>query len=115
MLSLSPPLILTLSLLPYLGLAAYDGWLHEKARRVPRIEQGLHALIAIAVVTAVGAIFLHRAPLAWSALAVFLLAEIADEVGFHALLSRRERRVHFAAYACFAGFVATALWLGALQ
>ena len=32
-------LLLGLALLPYATLAAYDGWLHERARHVPRIKQ----------------------------------------------------------------------------
>jgi hypothetical protein len=114
MLSTDHTRILVAAFLPYLALAAYDGWLHEKARRVPRPEQVLHGLIALGVVGVCIGIFGDRGTLAWSALAVFALAGGADELGFHAPLPTRERRLHHAAYACFAGFIGVALALGAL-
>ena len=49
--------ILFASLVPYLGLSAYDGWLHEKARRVPRLEQGLHALLFVSAVALIYGLF----------------------------------------------------------
>src|SRR5688572_27685530 len=107
-------LILAAAFAPYLALAAYDGWLHEKARRVPKLEQALHATIFVAVVALLTALFRGPAWLAWPALALFALAGAADEFGFHAPLERRERRLHHAAYACFAGFVGVALATGAL-
>ena len=101
------------ALVPYLALAAWDGWLHEKARRVPRTEQVLHACTLVSGVVLVGALFLARAAVADSALAVFLVATVWDAAGFHAPLDPRERRVHAAAYACFAAFLAVAAWRGA--
>ena len=105
--------LLILGFAPYLGLALYDGWLHEKARRVPMGEQLLHATVFVALIALwVG---LWRAPaLVWPALALFAVAAFLDEFGYHGMLESRERRLHFAAYACFAGFVAWAAWLGAL-
>lgn len=105
---------LVLALLPYLALAGFDGWLHEKARRVPRLEQFLHALLFVSFVALLFGVFGARPGFALAALAVFVPAACADEFGFHAALERRERRVHHAAYACFAGFVALAFALGAL-
>jgi len=107
-------LILALAFLPYLALALFDGWLHEKARRVPKFEQALHALIAMAVITLLSGIFGGRSWLAWPALAVFVSAAAWDELGFHRQLAARERRLHYVAYLCFGGFVGVALWRGAL-
>jgi|CXWL01.1.fsa_nt_gi hypothetical protein len=114
MLSPGEKQLLVLCLLPYLGLAAYDGWLHEKARRVPRIEQGLHGVLFVSAVSIIVGIFTARPWLALPAIAVFAAAACADEFGFHAPLEQRERRLHHVAYASFAGFLSVAFWLGAL-
>lgn len=115
MLSTSQKGLLLASLLPYLALSAYDGWLHEKARRVPRIEQLLHAALALSAAALIFGLFAGRAWLALPALAVFVPAACADELGFHGMLESRERRLHHVAYASFAGFVLVAAWLGALR
>jgi hypothetical protein len=105
--------ILAASLVPYLALSAYDGWLHEKARRVPRVEQALHGVLFVSAVALIYGLFSGRAWLAWPGLAVFVPAALADELGWHGPLERRERRLHHVAYASFAGFVAVAFVLGA--
>jgi hypothetical protein len=107
--------LLFASLVPYLALSAYDGWLHEKARRVPRVEQGLHAILAVSAATFIFSLFTGRAPFALPALAVFAVAACADEFGFHGALAYRERRLHHVAYASFAAFVAVAVGVGALR
>jgi len=108
-------LLLVLSLLPYLALAAYDGWLHEKARRVPRFEQALHGLLFVSAASIIIGVFTGRSLLAMIAMGVFAVAAAADELGFHGPLDRRERRLHHVAYASFAGFLGVAFWLGAVQ
>jgi hypothetical protein len=105
--------LLLLGFAPYLGLALYDGWLHEKARRVPMREQLLHASVFVALVALWTGLF-FKPVLVWPALALFATAAFFDEFGYHGMLEARERRLHFAAYACFAGFVAWAAWLHAL-
>ena len=42
-------LVLSVALAPYLGFIAIDAWMHEKARRVPTVEQWLHGGIALAI------------------------------------------------------------------
>ena len=106
--------IMLAALSPYLALAGYDGWLHEKARQVPRVEKILHALLALSGVVMVCALFVGRPGVAWIALAVFATATAYDETGFHGPLDARERRLHFAAYACLAAFVGVSYWRGAL-
>lgn len=112
--ALTPNGVLALAFLPYLALAGWDGWLHEKARRVPRVEQALHAVLFLSVAALWFGLYHRRPDWALPALAAFALAACADEFGFHAALERRERRLHHAAYACFAGFVAVAAAQGAL-
>jgi hypothetical protein len=102
------------SFLPYMGLALYDGWMHEKARRVPTVEQGLHAVLALSILALVGGIAMHTPAVAWVALGVFVVASLVDEFGFHRELARRERGVHVAAWAAMALFVAVAYGRGAL-
>ena len=115
MLSTAQKGLLFASLVPYLALSAYDGWLHEKARRVPRFEQVLHALLALSAIAIIFGIFTGRPWLSLPGLAVFAPAAIADEAGFHGPLERRERRLHHVAYASFAGFLLVAAGLGALR
>jgi hypothetical protein len=98
---------LGLAFAPYAALAAFDGWLHEKARRVPRVEQILHALAALSLLTFVVLAFSARNMAASFVLPVFLATAFADEFGFHRHLDPRERRVHFASYAALALFVVT--------
>lgn len=112
MLSLGEKSLLLLSFLPYLAVAGYDGWLHEKARRVPIIEQCFHAAIAVSVTALLWAVFTGRPTVATLALAVFALAAAVDEFGFHGMLVQHERRLHYLGYACFALFVATAYAMG---
>jgi hypothetical protein len=114
MLGTSDKYIMVIALAPYLTLAAYDGWLHEKARQVPAIEKLLHAALAISGVALVAALFSGNSNVAWSCLAVFVVVGGIDEFGFHGPLSSHERRLHCAAYACFAAFIGVALWRGAM-
>ena len=94
------------ALLPYLALVSVDAWMHEKARRVPRLEQFLHAAAAVLFVAFVVAVF-RDSPAALALLASFVVCAAADEFGFHRHLAATERRVHFMSYAALALFVAT--------
>ena len=103
-------LLLILGLLPYAGCVTVDAWMHEKARRVPRFEQWLHLGIGISIVAFVLFAFLGNVSVALIALAGALGFMAADEFGFHAGLSRQERRVHgFGAIALLL-FVLVWLW-----
>jgi len=115
MLGFAQKLVLFISFLPYMSLAAYDGWLHEKSRKVPMLEQCFHALVAIALIVLVWSLFSHHPAFAIPALCIFAIAALVDEIGFHKMLENRERRLHHMAYACFAIFVATAFFLKAFQ
>jgi hypothetical protein len=101
---------LGIALLPYVALAGIDAWLHEKARKVPRIEQMLHATAAVSLFVFVGAAFGARSALAAIALGVFAVVTFADEFGYHGHLAARERRIHFAAYAALLVFVLAWRW-----
>jgi hypothetical protein len=105
---------LFLSFVPYLCLGLYDGWLHDKARQVPRLEQVFHAVLAISVGSLLLGLFFDRPKLIRPALVGVTVAALADEFGFHGTLPRHERRIHFAAYTCFALFIAVAVHMGAL-
>lgn len=106
-------LLLAAAFCPYLGLALYDGWLHESARKVPMAEQVSHAAIALAVTTLLLGVFTGRAGLARLGLIIYIAATVVDEGRFHGALPAHERRLHFLAYACFAAFVGAAWALGA--
>lgn len=97
---------------PYSALAAYDGWLHNKARHVPFAEQAFHALAAVSLPILLWALFTGRTRIATVALISFACAACIDELLFHKPLDRHERRLHFWAYAFFALFVAASWRLG---
>jgi len=101
-------LILAFALVPYLIAALYDGWLHEKARRVPKVEQALHATIAVSLLVLLPSLFNGHPIAARISLCCFLLAAFVDEWRYHGPLETRERRLHFVAYGCFLAFVGVA-------
>lgn len=101
---------LVIALLPYAALAAFDAWLHEKSREVPRVEKWLHAGLALSLIVFLGAVFRSETTLAFFALGALVPLGVADEAGFHGGLAIRERRVHFASYAALGVFVL--VWLG---
>ena len=97
---------LGVALLPYLAAAGADAWMHERGRRVPRVEQWIHAGLAAAMAVFLGAVFAAAAPAALGALAIFLALLAWDETSFHREINRAERRVHFLSWIALAGFVA---------
>ena len=87
-------LLLIFGLLPYAGCVTVDAWMHEKARKVPRFEQWLHFGIGVSIFVFVLFAFLGKVAVALVALAGALVFMVLDEFGFHAGLSRQERRLH---------------------
>ena len=98
-------LVLSLSVAPYVALVAADAWMHEKARRVPLIEQCLHLGIGLSVGSFLVLAFLGHVTPALTALGLTAVLMSADELGFHRGLSRRERLLHAAAAASLMLFV----------
>jgi hypothetical protein len=113
--NLGHKLVLAISFVPYLCLALYDGWLHEKARSVPIAEQATHALLVISLAAFASGVFLDLRRLVLPALAVLIVATLADELGFHGSLPSHERRIHFAAYACLGLFAAVAFAIRSIE
>jgi len=97
---------LGLALLPYLAVAGVDAWMHERGRRVPRLEQWLHAGLAVGMTIFLAAVFAGRPPVALAALGAFLVLLVWDELGFHGAIARNERRIHAISWAALAFFVA---------
>jgi hypothetical protein len=106
---------LVVGVLPYVTLAAFDAWLHERSREVPRTEKWLHAGLGLSLIVFIGAAFRSEALLALAALVVFVPVAAADELGFHGHLAARERRIHFASYAALGLFVLVWLMQGSRQ
>jgi len=106
---------LLLSMVPYLCLALYDSFLHERSRDVPFPEVVSHVLLTLSLASLSAGLFFDYSKLILPALVVFLIAALVDELRFHRTLPKLERRLHFAAYSCFAGFVVIALRMGALS
>ena len=104
---------LGLALIPYLAAAAADAWIHERGRRVPRLEQWAHAGLALAFAAFLLGVFAPRAALAWIALASFVALLVVDEWRFHQGLRGLERALHVASWVALAGFVAAWQVLGA--
>lgn len=96
---------LGLAFTPYAGLAALDGWWHEKGRVVPKVEQALHAALAVLLLVFVTLVVRGQATAALIAFALFVPVLLIDELGFHGPIVRRERVLHWCADACLAGFV----------
>jgi hypothetical protein len=103
-------ILLGLGAVPYLCLVAVDAWMHERARKVPGLERIIHYTSAIALLAFLAGAFSARHSLAVMGLAVFVPLTVADEFGFHRAIARRERRVHFAAYAALTLFIGIWLW-----
>jgi hypothetical protein len=103
-------LVLSVALAPYLGFVAIDAWMHEKARRVPAVEQWLHAAIALAIGAFFVAAFLGANIVAGILLLLSLPLMATDEFGFHGHLSRRERLVHLAEGFSLIVFVLVWIW-----
>jgi hypothetical protein len=103
-------LVLSIALAPYLGFVAVDAWMHEKIRRVPKVEQWLHAGTALAIGAYFVAAFLDAEIFAGILLLLALPLMAVDEIGFHGHLSRRERLVHLAEGLSLIVFVLVWLW-----
>ncbi len=101
---------LGLALVPYLAAAGVDAWMHERGRRVPRVEQWVHAGLAVGMAVFLAALFSGRPAMAIGALAAFLGLLAWDETAFHKAIARAERRVHSLSWVALAGFVA-AWWM----
>lgn len=96
---------LLLALAPYAGCILVDGWMHERARRVPRLERALHLTAAVAVVAFLAGVFRGSDVLAWIGLGVLLPVAAWDEIGWHGTIAQRERVLHFVSYAALGAFV----------
>jgi len=101
---------LALAFSPYFALACYDGWLHERARVVPRVEKALHAGLFVSLIAFMVLVVRARTAAALVTFGVFVVLILIDELGYHAPIALRERRVHWLADAALAGFVV--FWLG---
>ena len=104
-------LVLSLALTPFLGFIAVDAWMHEKSRRVPRIEQWLHGAIAVSLCAFFVLAFLGTYTAAVILLLLSLPLMAVDEIGFHGHLSRRERLVHLAEGLSLIVFITVWLWM----
>jgi hypothetical protein len=111
--SISRLALLGTALAPYLALVGVDAWMHERARRVPPLEQAFHAIAAVLFAGFVGAVFFDATTLALILLGAYAVCAAGDELGFHRHLSVRERRVHFLSYAALALFLSGWAWIEA--
>jgi len=102
---------LGVALVPYLAAAGADAWMHERGRRVPRLEQWAHAGLAAGMAAFLAAVFAGRPAVAMGALAVFAALVAWDELSFHKAIAAAERRVHLFSWIALAGFVAAWAWV----
>jgi len=102
---------LGVALVPYLAAAGVDAWMHERGRRVPRVEQWLHAGLAAGMAAFLVAVFAGRPAAAGAALAAFLALLAWDEIGFHKGIAPAERRVHVISWLLLAVFVSAWWWI----
>jgi hypothetical protein len=113
MTSITRLLLLCAALVPYVALVSIDAWMHERSRRVPRLEQLLHYGAAVLFLAFVAAVFRGAEGLAVALFALFAAVAAWDEIGFHRHLAARERRVHFASYAALTLFIGAWRFVGA--
>lgn len=102
--------LIFIGFIPYVMLAGYDCWLHGHARAVPRIEQILHAVLAVSLVFFLSLVASNNIIAALSVFAVFVLVLLIDEFGFHRQIEKHEQRVHWLADSALLGFVLYWLW-----
>jgi hypothetical protein len=98
---------LGLALVPYLAAAGVDAWMHERGRKVPRVEQWIHAGLALSMTAFLVLVFRGHAAPALATLAAFVLLVAWDELAFHRGIPPSERRIHVASWAALAAFVVT--------
>ena len=103
--------LLSAALAPYVAVISVDAWMHERARRVPRLEQVFHAAAAVLFLGFVIGVFRGATTLALTLLALFAVCTACDELGFHRHLAARERWLHFSAYAALAVFLGVWRWI----
>lgn len=103
-------ILLGAALMPYVALVSVDAWMHERARRVPRLEQFFHAAAAVFFLGFAVAVFHDATGPALVLLVAFVICTASDELGFHRHLEQRERRIHFGAYAALALFLLAWRW-----
>ena len=96
-------------MLPYLALVGYDATLHPR-RRVPDRERNLHVLAGIAITAFLVSTLVGQHDVALGGLALAIPAMLADEVGFHRHLGKRERRIHLTAFIALLGYVGVWAW-----
>ena len=102
---------LGIALVPYLAVAGVDFWMHERDRRVPRVEQWLHAGLALSMGAFLASVFADRAAFAAAALAAFLPLLAFDELVFHKEIAAAEKRMHALGWLALAGFLLAWLWI----
>ena len=97
--------ILIAALTPYLCVSLYDGYLHDRARRVPFSEQIAHGLLAFSMGLFLFGVFRQHNMIAAVSLSVFICVYAIDEFVFHPGIARHERIVHMIAMTALAAFV----------
>ena len=97
--------ILLAALTPYLCVSLYDGYLHDRARRVPFPEQVAHGLLGLTMALFLFGVFRQHSLIAAVSLSVFIGVYAVDEFVFHQGIARHERIVHAIAMSTLAAFV----------
>jgi hypothetical protein len=111
--SITRMILLGAALAPYVALVGIDAWMHERARRVPRLEQVLHYLAAALFLAFVVTVFRGADRIALPLFAIFVAVTAGDAIGFHRHLAPLERRVHLASYVALAFFFGAWRFVGA--
>ena len=87
----------------------YDVWMHLHYRKVPRQEQVTHCiaiiLLSFFILSAIWSFHKFALIALISAIPIMLY----DEIAFHKMLSKHERRIHNIAGICFLGFIS--MWV----
>ena len=97
--------ILIAALTPYLCVSLYDGYLHDRARRVPFPEQVAHGLLGLSMALFLFGVFRQHSDLAAISLSIYVGVYAIDEFVFHPGIARHERLVHAVAMVALSVFV----------
>jgi len=97
--------------LPYLGLAAYDLWMHNHERLVPKLERILHNVILPLIIAFIVLACFGFNQYAKVVMLICFPCMLIDEVVYHKDLHIKEKRVHQQAGLSLIVFTGYWLWM----
>lgn len=85
--------------------------MHERSRRVPKLEQWIHAGLGVTIGLFFTMVFRGESQFALASLTGFAVLVAFDELQFHQGIATREKRIHQASWVALAVFVCAWQWI----